>query len=134
MNFLFLADEGNNPAQSWPILLMFGGLLVISILMSVIPQRKRKKQMMEMMASIGVGSEIRTIGGMVGTVISVDDENGLFVINVGTEANPTYIKISRDAVYVPTPVAQPAPVEEVEGESATLNGGDEDNVKSSLKE
>ena len=89
--------------------------------------------MMEMMASIGVGSEIRTIGGMVGTVISVDDENGLFVINVGTEAAPTYIKISRDAVYLPAPVAQPVPVEEAQSEDAVLNGGDEDK-QSALKE
>lgn len=109
----FLAAEAQGAGQGMDLTMVFLllGLFLIMIVMNVIPQRKRKKQMLEMMNNLVPGAEIKTIGGMVGKIVQVDDENGLFVINVGTDELPTLIKIDRSAVYT---VAQPeAPAPEV---------------------
>jgi preprotein translocase subunit YajC len=123
MNIFFLETSNNgttgNLADSWPMLLMLVGLFAVSIFMSVIPQRKRRKQMMEMMSSIKVGDEVKTIGGMVGKIVKEDVENGYYVLNVGTEELPTYITITKSAVYVDRVapvVAEPETADKPDGE------------------
>ena len=88
--------------------IVIGVVLVLMIALSIIPQRKRKKQQEEMMNSLAVGTKIMTIGRMVGKIAQVNADNTL-VVNVGTEENPTLIVIDRQAVgLVLEKVAAPA--------------------------
>lgn len=68
---------------------------------------------MEMLSTLKVGEEVKTIGGMIGKIAAIE-ENGLLVINVGTEESPTYIKFDRVAIYsvARKPEAVPAAQEE----------------------
>ena len=113
MNYLLL--EENTISTSWPLLLILGVFLVLMIVMSVVPQRKRQKQMAEMMNSMKVGDEIRTVGGLAGFITAID-ETGLLTINVGTEESPTYIKLMREGIYQvikkEEPAAEAAPAAE----------------------
>ena len=88
--------------------IVIGVVLVLMIALSIIPQRKRKKQQEEMMNSLAVGTKIMTIGRMVGKIAQVNADNTL-VVNVGTEESPTLIVIDRNAVgLVLEKVAAPA--------------------------
>ncbi len=53
-----------------PLILIF----VLFYFMLIRPQKKRDKQDREMRASIVVGDRICTIGGIIGKVVSVNDE------------------------------------------------------------
>ena len=78
-----------------PIMLTAGpGNMLTTILMLVImigvfyfmlirPENKRKKEAEEMRTNIKVGDRITTIGGIVGTVVSVKDDK--FVIETGAD-------------------------------------------------
>ncbi|MGN1100125.1 MAG: preprotein translocase subunit YajC [Christensenellales bacterium] len=105
MNYLLL--EENTISTSWPLLLILGVFLVLMIVMSIVPQRKRQKQMAEMMNSMKVGDEIRTVGGLAGFITAID-ETGLLTINVGTEESPTYIKLMREGIYQVIKKEEPA--------------------------
>lgn len=83
---------------SWPILVIMGVFFVLMIVMTIVPQRKQKKKMAEMLSSITTGDKIMTIGGFVGVIVSVDAENDRYLINVGTEENPTVVTIIKNAV------------------------------------
>lgn len=98
MKNLFCMADPAQGGDSWILLLVMGAFLVLIILTSIIPQKKRQKEMMNMLNNIKVGDEIKTIGGMVG-IITEMEESGLLVINVGTENAPTFIKIDRVAIY-----------------------------------
>lgn len=88
--------------------IVIGVVLVLMIALSIIPQRKRKKQQEEMMNSLCVGTKIMTIGRMVGKIAQVNADNTL-IVNVGTDDNPTLIVIDRQAVgLVLENVAAPA--------------------------
>jgi len=50
------------------------GLLVVMYAVLIRPQAKRRREMLQMQQTLGVGSEVVTIGGLYGTVISTDDE------------------------------------------------------------
>ena len=58
-------------------------IVVAMILVMIIPQRKRDKKMREMLESIKVGDNIKTIGGIYGKVVAVKED--LITIETGPE-------------------------------------------------
>lgn len=68
---------GNILAFLFPFLIL-GGLFYVFILM---PQRRRQKKTKEMQSSMGVGDEVRTIGGILGTIVGEEDD--VFVLDLG---------------------------------------------------
>lgn len=59
-------------------LVILGGLFYVLL---ILPQRRRAKAAKELRESVAVGDEIRTVGGIYGTIRSEDEES--FVIDVG---------------------------------------------------
>ena len=59
-------------------MLVLGVLFYVFILM---PQRRRQKKTREMQSEMGIGDEIRTIGGIVGTIVADDEQT--FTIDLG---------------------------------------------------
>jgi preprotein translocase subunit YajC len=47
------------------------------------PQQKKKKQEDEIRKNIGIGDEVITIGGIIGKIISVKDDNDSIVVESG---------------------------------------------------
>ena len=58
-------------------------IVVAMLLIMIIPQRKRDKKMREMLESIKVGDNIKTIGGIYGKVVAVKED--LITIETGPE-------------------------------------------------
>jgi len=95
LQFLLTTDAGtNNPGSSYWLI----GLVVLMIAVLVYSNysnRKRRKQAEEANSRLAVGSRIKTIGGIVGTIKEIDEFNGNFVIESG---NTTFV-IDSKAVY-----------------------------------
>lgn len=80
---IVLATEGDASAGSNTLgllvpMLALGALFYVFILM---PQRRRQKRAKEMQSQMGIGDEVRTIGGIVGTIVAQDDET--FTLDLG---------------------------------------------------
>lgn len=74
-----------------PLILIFGaGYLLI-----IRPNQQRQKKQRETTSQVGVGDEIVTIGGIVGTVVSADEEH-LTIRCEGTDG--ATLRIVRQAV------------------------------------
>jgi preprotein translocase subunit YajC len=73
-----------------PMILIFGLMYVMLIL----PQKRREKKTREMLNAVQVGQNIITVGGIMGKVINIKDEE--LTIESGVEK--TKIKIKRWAV------------------------------------
>ncbi len=130
MNSIFiLADTApQNTGSSWLLPVIMIAFIAILLLTSIIPQKKRQKQMMNMLANLKAGDEIKTIGGMVGKIAAVNEETGILTINVGTESAPTYINIDKVAIYSVAPVAAPV-AEQVEAKPAVEEVPTEENTE-----
>ena len=98
-------------------------ILALFLVYSFISGRKRRKQMEEQKEKrndIHPGYKVTTIGGIIGTVVEVDNDANTFVLATGTEENTHYIKFDKQAIYnsenpeATAPEAKPA--EEVFGE------------------
>ncbi len=126
--------------QYW-MYIAIGVVLVVMIVLTIIPQKKRQKEQKAMMDSITVGTKIMTIGRMVGKITQVNADNTL-IVNVGTENSPTYIVIDRQAVglvleAVPVaapaaPVVEEAPVEDVAADDIAADTTEEAPVEEAV--
>ncbi len=83
--FNLLAEE--TKTDSTGTYIFFGVIVVLFIVMMVFNSRQRKKQMAEDQKkkdSLCKGTKVITIGGIVGTVVSVDHEESTFVLATGS--------------------------------------------------
>jgi len=71
-------------------------LLVGMYFLMIRPSTKRKKQEDEMRNNIQIGDEITTIGGIIGRVVAIKDDNESFIIETGVDRSK--IKIRKWAI------------------------------------
>lgn len=81
-------------ASSYSFLILMVVLFVVMYFFTIRPQRKRQKEEQEMRNSLEIGDEIITIGGIVGKVVTIREED----IVIETGADRTKMKIQRWAV------------------------------------
>ena len=87
------ASTQSGANSSYSIILMIVMLGVMYFIM-IRPQKKRQKEEQEMRNSLEIGDEIITIGGIVGRVVTIREED----LIIETGADRTKMKIQRWAV------------------------------------
>ena len=79
----------------WAVLLIYVAVFVlIGYFLIFRPQKKRKKEEEEMRASLTLGSEVTTIGGITGKVVSIKDDN----ITIETSLDRTLFEVKNWAI------------------------------------
>ena len=101
-------------STSYIYIIVMVAVFGLMIAMTIIPQRKQKKQQAEMMSALSSGDKIMTIGGMVGTIVAVDSINNQITVNVGSEGAPINIVIIKNAIRTKLNGAGTAPQAEVQ--------------------
>ena len=86
--------EGATGGNQYSSLIFIGLLFVVMYFLMIRPQRKRQKEEQEMRQSLEIGDEIITIGGIIGRVVTIREED----IVIETGADRTKIKFKRWAV------------------------------------
>ncbi len=107
MIYSLLEGEGTTNAASgygnWIMLAILAVLIVVVVVMYVLGNKKRKKQEQDakdLINAVKPGNKVKTIGGICGIVVEVDDEENTFVLETGTElSGKSYIKFDRQAIY-----------------------------------
>ena len=87
MNFYNLLEEAaDNTSGGWmqwvPIIIIVV-LLVAFLIWSFVSQRKKQKNYNDVINSVRPGNKVKTIGGIVGEGVEVDDEENKFVLRTG---------------------------------------------------
>ena len=143
INLLAESESGSNwTSYIWIIVLLV--LVVAFFVWSFISQKKKQKEYAEQINAVKPGCKVKTIGGVVGEVVEVNEEDGTFVLRTGdSEGNYSYMRFDRQAIYqtlsaaaAETPAAQSepaqeeqAPAEEAQQEEAAEEKKDETEDK-----
>lgn len=90
-----LAEAGTSGPDNNVFLLIVLGLLVVVGIFTIIPQRRKQRNMMEMSSRIKVGDKIKTAGGIFGHITDYNEEQNTFTISSGN----TSFEIDRAFVY-----------------------------------
>ena len=88
--FAFFNNGGTDSGSMWSMFIIYGLIIAVFYFILIRPQSKQKKKEDEMRSNIEVGDTIVTIGGIVGRVVSVKDED--LVIETGADRNKMKIK------------------------------------------
>ena len=97
MTYLLQLSSGASSSatgNSTQMIILMVVLLVVMYFMMIRPQKKRQKEEQEMRAALEIGDEIITIGGIVGRVVTIREED----IVIETGADRTKMKIQRWAI------------------------------------
>ena len=86
------AAAGKNGTATYIIMMVV--LIALMYFMMIRPQKKRQKEEQEMRSSLEIGDEIITIGGIVGRVVTIREED--LIIETGADRNK--MRIQRWAV------------------------------------
>lgn len=87
-------------------------LLVAFFVWSYISNKKKQKNFNDTINAIKPGSKVKTIGGICGEVVEIDDEENTFVLKTGTSdgGEVSYLKFDKQAIYQTD--AKPEPAEQ----------------------
>ena len=96
-----------------------GGLIILVALFALFwlfvvkPQRKRLHAQQELHRSLGVGDEIVTMGGLLGHVRAVNEEDDTLVVEIAPGTNVRVARRGVAAVLSPDDAAESEPREDV---------------------
>jgi preprotein translocase subunit YajC len=114
-----LAAEAQGGGGSFMPLVLIVLLFALMYFMMIRPQQKRRREAQEMQSSLGPGDTVVTIGGLHGTVVTVDDEVAVLEIHPGVNATYARPAIARVIKRVEEPgVVAEEPVAEATAEPA----------------
>lgn len=95
--------SGGSADNTWMTYVLLAVLVVAIIAMLVISTRRNKKRQQEaekLINAVKPGNKVKTIGGICGIVVEVDEEENTFVLETGSEASgKCYVKFDRQAIY-----------------------------------
>ena len=100
-----LTDASNQPTQStnymtWIILGAFVIILVIMFIFTSRSNKKKNQEAEERIKAVRPGNKVKTIGGICGIVVEVNDDDNTFVLETGNEEfGKHYIKFDKQAIY-----------------------------------
>jgi len=90
--FLQAAPSGSSLVGLLPILLIFGVFYFLLFL----PMQRQKKNTQKMLAGLQNGNTVTTSGGIIGTIVAIDDEDQTLVLRV--KPDNIKIQVSRASV------------------------------------
>ena len=78
---------------------VIAALLIAFFVWSYISNKKKQKNFNDTINAIKPGSKVKTIGGVCGEVVEIDDEENTFVLKTGTGDCVSYLKFDKQAIY-----------------------------------
>ena len=122
MNLLTGETQNTSSFMDYLWIIVIIVVLVAFFVWSFISQKKKQKAFNETINAIKPGSKVKTIGGIVGEVVEINDEEGTFVLKTGdSEGNYSYMKFDKQAIYQTDAKPEPAaPAEEKKEEAPAV--------------
>lgn len=71
--------------NSWLIIVVYVALFAVLYFLLIRPNSKKKKQEQEMRNNIAIGDDITTIGGIVGRIVAIKEDEDAFIIETGSD-------------------------------------------------
>ncbi len=104
LNLLSEADKGQegNPISLVVMIALIVGVIALFIWTSI-SNKKKQKQAQETLNNIKIGDRVKTIGGICGFIVQINDDENTFVLETGLEETKSYVKFDKQAIYQTAP-------------------------------
>jgi len=96
MVFEFLAQNDSGQSGSSLVSLALPLLMIVGFYFLLIrPQRSRQRAQQALLSALEVGDEIMTSGGIFGTIIEIDEDEGVLIVEI---APGTRVRMVRNGI------------------------------------
>lgn len=107
-NLLADASTGNgSTAQDGLGSIIIMIVLVVAVIALFVWQtisgKKKQKEAQNMVNALKKGDKVKTIGGICGYVVEINDAENTFVLETGTDIEKSYVKFDKGAIYQTAP-------------------------------
>ncbi len=92
MNYFLAASSSSSGQSLWITVLYMVVVIGIFYFLLMRPQQKKKKKEEKMRSSVQIGDEIVTIGGVVGRVVGLKEDEDSLIIETGTDRSKLKLK------------------------------------------
>lgn len=103
INFLLesAGETAENAGTSWWVYLILLGLVLVMLIVPSISNKKRAKEYNDMIGAIGVGDTVRTVGGIIGRIVKINDKDGYktFILETGARNSKTTMEFDMASIY-----------------------------------
>ena len=106
MFFNLLEGETNTGTNSPWVTIIFIGIIVLMIGLLVwqtISGKKKQKETQNMLNQLKIGDRVKTIGGVCGFIVEMNEAENTFVLETGTDDKKSYVKFDKGAIYQTAP-------------------------------
>ncbi len=83
---MLIAEAQGSGGGGYTSLLFIVGIFALIYFMMIRPQQRRRREVQNMQSTMGIGDEIVTVGGLYGTIRSIDEDSVLLEIAPGVTA------------------------------------------------
>ena len=130
--FNLLEGEGNG-VFTWVIM----GVLLVAIIGLFVWQsisgKKKQKEAQDMIDALKIGDRIKTIGGVCGFLVEINNAENTIVIETGTDKDKCRIKFDKGAIYQTGP-ANPNKPEVKEEKAEEITAAEEAEAETEIAE
>ena len=92
--------------QGWVMILIYAALFGVLYLVLIRPNSKKKKEGQAMRDNISIGDDVTTIGGIVGRIVAIKEDEDSFIIETGSDR--VKMKFKKWAISSVDTVKEPA--------------------------
>ena len=71
--------------QGWVMILIYAALFGVLYLVLIRPNSKKKKEEQAMRDNIAIGDDVTTIGGIIGRIVAIKEDEDAFIIETGSD-------------------------------------------------
>ena len=100
---LNLLAAGCNDAGSMIFLIVALVGIVALFIWQSISGKKKQQEAQNMVNALKVGDRVKTIGGICGFVVEINNNENTFVLETGTDDKKSYVKFDKGAIYQTAP-------------------------------
>ena len=97
------ADGAKNDWTTYLFLFIMVAVLIGMFVWQSISNKKRRKEAEAMVTGLKKGDRVKTIGGICGFVVEINDAENSFVLETGTDTQKSYVKFDKAAIYQTAP-------------------------------
>ena len=114
LNLLENSTAGQEGGGTGSVVIMI--VLIVAIIglfvWQTISGKKKQKEAQNMVNSLKKGDKVKTIGGICGYVVEINDAENTFVLETGTADKKSYVKFDKGAIYQTAPATTEEPAKE----------------------
>lgn len=124
MFYNLLTEESTTKSGSSTLITIVFVVIIVAMIGLLVWQtisgKKKQKEAQNMLNQLKIGDRVKTIGGVCGFVVEINDAENTFVLETGTDDKKSYVKFDKGAIYQTAPAQGSAVEAKEEPKSETV--------------